>query len=195
MLVKRLLILLVVILAAWTTAPRAERQRPVDERPVFVDFATAPPSSLDDLLASATVVVDAVIARSYPYDPPVIRGFGPQLSTAFALESVILLKPDVWPADTPFAFMLRTNERDAGARVLRTVILSEPTPRGGERWILFLKPFERGMGGDPLVLASHDRESSFLVWGDAIVPAGRSELSRKLGAMTRAGFVAAIRGK
>ena len=188
-------VILLVAFAVWTNASLAGRQLPVDERRTFVDFATAPPASLDELLASATVVVEATIARSYPYDAPVRRGFGPQTSTAFALESVTLLKPDVWPTDTPVALMLRTNERDAGARLLRTVILSEPTLRVGERWILFLKPFERGMGGDPLVLASHDRESAFLVWGDAIVPAGHSGLSKRLGAMTRVELVAAIRGK
>jgi hypothetical protein len=178
-----------------TAATHAQRELPVEERRTFVMFSTKPPASIDELLASATVVVEATIARPYPHDAPASRGFGPQPYTAFALESVDMIKPAVWPGDTPVAFMLRTTDRNAGDRVLRFVVDSEPAPRVGERWVLFLRPSERGTDSDPLVLAIHDRESAFLIRNDAVVPAGKSELSKTLAGMGRAEFVSQLRGK
>jgi hypothetical protein len=117
--------------------------------------------------------------------------------TAVAIEDVTWIKPATAPRVSQVEVLLRTTERDRGDRIVRQRSREEPAPEIGQRYLPFLDPGLRPAGGPdhgPYEF-SRGRESAFLIRDDIVVPAGESELSKRLAGLRRAEFVSRLRGK
>jgi hypothetical protein len=115
--------------------------------------------------------------------------------TAVALADANWIKPATAVGAAPIEFLLYTTERDRGDRVIRRVQRQEPTPQVGERYLLFLTPAL----GDPARLEGgpywlvRNSEGAFLIRDGIVVPAGQSDLSKRLAGMSSADLVARLR--
>jgi hypothetical protein len=194
-----------VLLVTGAAAPSAQTAKPVHESYLGADYTYPPLASLDALMAASTIVVEGTVSGSRPYDiMEVIEGrTEARPFTAFAVGQLDWIKPSTPPPGDTVEFVIHSYERDLGDRIVRAVSPGDPTPKLGERYLLFLGPAGRPdvpyrltpPGPEPGLywLADHAAESVFLIVGDRVVPSGQSDLSRKLAGASRADLVRQLR--
>jgi hypothetical protein len=96
-------------------------------------------------MAASTIVVEGTVSGSRPYDiMEVIEGrTEARPFTAFAVGQLDWIKPSTPPPGDTVEFVIHSYERDLGDRIVRAVSPGDPTPKLGERYLLFLGPAGR----------------------------------------------------
>jgi len=191
------ILLVVVVLVAGTLTAHAERQKHVAEYVVFGDYVDPPPATIEELTNKADVIVEGTVVRFRPYDlHEVVEGREEtRMFTAVAIEDVTWIKPATGLPGPQVEILLYAAERDRGDRIVRQRLSRELAPEVGQRYLLFLKAtlIESRSREEGPYWFYRERDGAFLIRDGIIIPAGDSELSKKLAGMSHTDLVSQLR--